>query len=123
MEITKRDNMTYVLKSGSVEITAKNDGRGWMVLGGTGFLMGRFAAIDAVAKAFTVHLGIEEDVRHIGTNPLIDSDIPLKGTVLDPTPPLPRRPVAEVLARDIKVMLPIPQPQQGYPLPLPKRAT
>ena len=109
MEITKRDNRTYVLTSGDISITAKNDGRGWMVINGPNSLMGRFSNIDAIAKGFRRHLGIKEDAEAIATNPLCPSDIPLAGTVLDPTPPLPRRPVVAPPQRDIKAMLPLPK--------------
>ena len=111
MEITKRDN-AYVLQQDGITITALNTGRGCAVIGDTPpALMGKFTGIDAVKTAFERHLSALRDAAAKTTNPLIDSDVPLEGTILDPVlrfGPPPRRPI-KVAVKDLHVLLPLPK--------------
>lgn len=85
MEVTKQDSNAYVLQSEGIKITALNTGRGWGVTGDTPpSLMGKFASIGAVQKAFEKYIGILRDEKAIADNPLTNIEISLDGTILDP---------------------------------------
>lgn len=111
MEITKRDN-SYILQQDGITITALNTGRGWAVIGDTPpALMGKFQGIDAIKTAFERHLSTLRDSLSKEDNPLIDEDIPLEGTILDPTlryGPPPRRTIT-VAVKDLHILLPLPK--------------
>lgn len=112
MEITKRDH-SYVLQADGITITALNTGRGWAVIGDTPpALMGKFISIDNIKTAFERYLSALKDAEAAKINPLIDVDIPLEGTILDPDlrfGPPPTRRLEKLMGRDIKVMLPLPK--------------